>query len=777
MESQKLTLTLKSQKTILNKLVCREKIDMTILNKLINSTLLKDTFNNSTIGKIYANEKEQLLKYKSIIDTNGYANVKYNKTKDISFGRVFPNKSLGFISIRREIRQTLAKNYYVDIDVENCHPTMLLQICEHFGLECKVIKKYVSNRDKYLKHCINEYGIDREQAKRLFIILLYGGSLDKWYKDNNIEIVDNSLTRFLCYFEKTIKAIGNILATNNKIIVDELQNKKDEEINNNSIQAYYLQEYEYRVISCVYEYLNNNNYIVNNDCAICHDGIMIPKDKYNEKILEELSDEVFNKIGFRLTFTQKEMKQDYLNILDDNVIDNTISKPVDGYENKKKLFEETHFKLTNPIKYITIEKDGGLIEKKKGDFLNTYENLYYTDFIPITNKEGEITGYKPVQVNLVNKWMKDENIRTYNKIDFMPRMTTPDGIYNTFTEYIAVSKPKKNINIEDTLMYKHLNNLCGNDDKVFDYVIKWLANRVQTPYDIPRTALLFKSIDGCGKNLFFDWFGRNILDDKYYAEVEDVELLFGKFNDIIKDKILIVGNELQATKTINLNESIKYAITTNINSVESKGEPVYKNRNNIGYVFLTNNEFPIKITKTDRRFVAIKCNNDIANNNEYFTNLRNELNSGNIDRAFYDYLMNIDLSEINFTTDRPITDYYEDIKMNYMEPHILFINNLLMENMHKENYQIMGLDLFKIFDLFIKDRNIKCDISMTKFTLRLKEFSNITKKSCKKGNSYFFNIKELINELRNKSLLIDDFDNIEDEPQFKEDDNNDLDQI
>jgi hypothetical protein len=777
MESQKLTLTLKPVKTVLNKIVCREKVDITILNKLINSSLLKDTFNNSIVSKIYANEKEQLLKYKSIIDTNGYANVKYNKTKDISFGRVFPNKSLGFISIRREIRQTLAKNYYVDIDVENCHPTMLLQICEHFGLECKVIKKYVSNRDKYLKHCINEYGIDREQAKRLFIILLYGGSLDKWYKDNNIEIVDNSLTRFLCYFEKTIKAIGNILAANNKMIVDELQNKKDEEINNNSIQAYYLQEYEYRVISCVYEYLNNNNYIVNNDCAICHDGIMIPKDKYNEKILEELSDEVFNKIGFRLTFTQKEMKQDYLNILDDNVIDNTISKPVDGYENKKKLFEQTHFKLTNPIKYITIEKDGELIEKKKGDFLNTYENLYYTDFIPITNKEGEITGYKPEQVNLVNKWMKDENIRTYNKIDFMPRMTTPDGIYNTFTEYVAVSKPKKNINIEDTLMYKHLNNLCGNDDKVFDYVIKWLANRVQTPYDIPRTALLFKSIDGCGKNLFFDWFGRNILDDKYYAEVEDVELLFGKFNDIIKDKILIVGNELQATKTINLNESIKYAITTNINSVESKGEPVYKNRNNIGYVFLTNNEFPIKITKTDRRFVAIKCNNDIANNNEYFTNLRNELNSGNIDRAFYDYLMNIDLSEINFTTDRPITDYYEDIKMNYMEPHILFINNLLRENIDKENYKIMGLDLFKIFDLFIKDRNIKCDISMTKFALRLKEFSNITKKSCKNGNSYFFNIKELINELRNKNLLTDDFDNIEDEPQFKEDDNNDLDQI
>jgi hypothetical protein len=271
------------------------------------------------------------------------------------------------------------------------------------------------------------------------------------------------------------------------------------------------------------------------------------------------------------------------------------------------------------------------------------------------DKDGNIS-YIATQEQYVYTWMKDVNIKTYNKIDFLPRMETPDGVYNTFTDFNAVNKPKKNINIENTHMYKHLNNLCGNDSNVFNYVIKWLANRIQTPYDVPRTALLFKSIDGCGKDLFFDWFGKMIIGEDYFVVAEDVELLFGKFNDIIKNKILVVGDEIQASKTINLNESIKYAVTATVNNIETKGEPVYKNKNNIGYVFLTNNDFPLKITKTDRRFVAIKCDGSIANNNEYFTNLRKELNSGDIDRAFYDYLMGIDLSEVNFTTDRPITN-------------------------------------------------------------------------------------------------------------------------
>jgi hypothetical protein len=43
-------------------------------------------------------------------------------------GGVNPKNSLGLFSIRREIRHTLSKQRYVDLDIDNCHPVILNQI-------------------------------------------------------------------------------------------------------------------------------------------------------------------------------------------------------------------------------------------------------------------------------------------------------------------------------------------------------------------------------------------------------------------------------------------------------------------------------------------------------------------------------------------------------------------------------------------------------------------------------------------------------------------------
>ena len=48
---------------------------------------------------------------------------------------------------------------------------------------------------------------------------------------------------------------------------------------------------------------------------------------------------------------------------------------------------------------------------------------------------------------------------------------------------------------------------------------------------------------------------------------------------------------------------------------------VYKNTHNIGSVFLTNNDNPIKIPADDRRFTGTEGNSQYANNKVYFTNM------------------------------------------------------------------------------------------------------------------------------------------------------------
>ena len=182
MNADKLQITLTKQDNVLDGLTCYEYVDKTILYKLIHSTLLKETFNNK-MASFYDNEKKQLqCYYENGNDHDGVFKVKveYNKCRNNAFGRSNPNNALGLYSIRREIRHTLCSDNYIDIDVKNCHPTMLLQICKANDIKHTELEKYVNNRTSYFEHVIENYGCDEEQAKNLFIIYLYGGGIDKW---------------------------------------------------------------------------------------------------------------------------------------------------------------------------------------------------------------------------------------------------------------------------------------------------------------------------------------------------------------------------------------------------------------------------------------------------------------------------------------------------------------------------------------------------------------------------------------------------------------------
>ena len=150
-----LDLTLKPYENLLNGIVMYEPINRPLLEKLIHSDLLKETFRNPFVS--FSNEKTQLEAYRNIINSAGYAVVSYNKTKNNPFGRCNPAGSLGLHSIRREIRHTLCEELYIDIDIENAHPQILLQICKANTIPCNNLNDYCNNRQKWLDFVTDKY--------------------------------------------------------------------------------------------------------------------------------------------------------------------------------------------------------------------------------------------------------------------------------------------------------------------------------------------------------------------------------------------------------------------------------------------------------------------------------------------------------------------------------------------------------------------------------------------------------------------------------------------
>ncbi len=792
----KLNITVSALKSALDNILCKEPIDIEILDKLISSDLLRENFHNPFAEYNNSNELEQLTKYRALIDKQGYANIRYNKVNGMEYGRVNPIGALGLFPIRREIRQTLSKLKLTDIDIENAHPVMLLQICEQNNIECKYLKKYVNFRPKYLEQLQKAYlaSIDdknelKDKSKQLFIRLLYLGLVDGWFTDNKIELKDtkeyHSINKFIFGFEHEMKEISEKICEKNPLLVELVKKRKQDQNKkkynlNGAVMSYFLQEYECQILECMYHYCVKHKYIVNNVCVLCADGFMILKDKFKQELLQELEQEVLIKTGFNIKLTTKEMKQDYLDILDDHVIQS--DKDDNSYEAKKKQFEKHSFKVMTPLMYATEEAEQ-LTLINRNEFKNKYENIICDKVVKTKNS------YQIKENQFINEWFKDPNNRTYERIDFLPRQTTPEGVYNTFKGFKidkVIKTKDKDIDIKTTLIYKHFMNLCNNEEPVINYVSKWLARKVQKPYKLTNTAILFRSIEGCGKDTFFDWFGHSILGRQYYINEDKIEDIFGKFNPAIENKIIVVVNETNGKDTKEIESSIKNALTRKINSIQYKGKTQFDNTNNIGYVFFSNQENPIKIDINDRRFQAIQCNNQIANNREYFKALRNEIEGDEKDdiaRAFYDHLMSIECDDYDFTGERVKTEFYNDMKEHNIPVLIKFLESEIISSVYKDKISkqiklkekgvYRASSLFELFNEYVKRNNYNYQTTSTKFGLEIKKFESIEKKQTNMGAKYIINYPALKDFLVEKTYIKWD-NNIEVE-EVKEDKIDELD--
>ena len=93
------------------------------------------------------------------------------------------------------LRPHLVKRFYHDIDMVNCHPTLMLQVALKMGVppeEMETLEEYVrgeedengrSGRERILHRIATHFGVSREWAKEGVLRVLNGGSIQKWMAD------------------------------------------------------------------------------------------------------------------------------------------------------------------------------------------------------------------------------------------------------------------------------------------------------------------------------------------------------------------------------------------------------------------------------------------------------------------------------------------------------------------------------------------------------------------------------------------------------------------
>ena len=351
-----------------------------------------------------------------------------------------------------------------------------------------------------------------------------------------------------------------------------------------------------------------------------------------------------------------------------NAIDPPKFNALNDYRKQKKEFEKYCFKVNSVPAFVVVDKESGRENLyKKGDFQFRWERLYTTD---PKDEEGK-------KVEFTKVWMKDQFGLEYDNMDFIPPYLDgkpticPDYTYNMF-KGLQASKVSGEI-VDLSIVKQHLLYLCEENEEVYKYTMKWLSNMVRYTGRKPNVCLVFVSEEGVGKNMFFEWFGKEILGEQYFCVSANADDFIGKFSTLDSGKLLSILNEAMGKDTFKGDHRLKEKITDNKTGLEKKGIDRVQINNCNSWIMFSNQFNCAKVDWGNRRHMVVNCSSKPLGIPNYFVELKKHLDDPNVIYSFYNELMTNDewdCKHTDFKRDRVFTKAYYEMRANNI-PHLV----------------------------------------------------------------------------------------------------------
>ena len=617
---------------------------------------------------------------------NSTVQVKYRQKKNV--GRFYALKSLSLQNITRQIRQTICQDFYVDIDIKNCHPNILKFICSNINIPCPILTKYCLNREKFFK----DNNISKEIGKILFLSIMNGGSKE-------LELLKNPSLDILELYTNEIPSIHDAIIFKHYSIFQKHRNNR---INNNikfnhkaSFMNIIICDIENKILQVMLNFFGNNI-----NAVLCFDGIMLPSDTTSAYDIKGCEDAIFNELNIKMDLVLKpfddffdlsqygklpkfeqiqlDFYADFRNIVGKNIYQDAIEEWKNNslvlIENGGKSFFLTKNTYTDgltgdsSIYYKQVKEEdiksnlkvkcniinpkfdsrewNKLIQKFTSSEINTFlaslsteEKKLYQKF----NYEFIGQGTKKC-LGYLQEEIQNRNINSFNSIQFAPflkRKGEPNlhDSFNTFTgfplERIILGKP---IDFTTSRFYKHLKEeLMDNNEDEFNHFLDHIADIIQDPINIKTNGHLFYTKQGMGKGMLGE-FSSRLFGVDHVISFENTEAYFGKFNSDQSNKLLKIFEEVsQKGVAFNNHDRLKGDQSKTSERIEPKGIDPYYIKHCARFWYFSNNENALYIEGDDRRFTCHKANNRYANDISYFKGIWKEVKDINFCKNAFEF--------------------------------------------------------------------------------------------------------------------------------------------
>ena len=190
-------------------------------------------------------------------------------------------------------------------------------------------------------------------------------------------------------------------------------------------------------------------------------------------------------------------------------------------------------------------------------------------------------------------------------------------------------------------------------ERCFVFLRNLIACKIQYPQRKLGICIIFESLQGVGKNVFWDAVGR-ILGSEQYMCTSKAEDVLGKHAEAI-GKLLIVMNECEVGSKKEYEGLLKSRITETKLRVNPKHARPYDVEDFSMIVALTNksNPLPVDISSMDRRFISWECGLTYRKkSSKWWGKFVDYLNQPETIAALYEYFNNIDISGYDFKAER-----------------------------------------------------------------------------------------------------------------------------
>lgn len=649
-----------------------EKFNADMLSYIVNNF---DQFINQIRPSCFEDENysPSLLAQKYLYKSrHGTQHVLYKQND--GYGRFYAVRRLSLQSMTREIRNTITDEKYIDIDVVNAHPVLLLNLCKINEYEVPYLEEYVQNRDKLFR----DLKIERDRAKLVYLCLINGGVVQ--YKKLKYK------TDHIIGFKTEMEELRDKFAIDHKPQYEKRKEKRKAEGKDYNHEASYVNwllcDQENKMLQVIYQYFKSPK-----NAVLCFDGIMLErgptydldgcmfelKKKFpnvdlilkekpmNDRLTIPLSIPKYNyfKLEKYSNFKQlisedkviykewvDEWKDENIILIEDcgkmffltkniriRVLPDMTKEKVTFYEPvkmddiKKSLYVEC--KIEN-LKYNinkVYEKNGKKDDKKKkkNSLKSKEEKLLSEPYL------SDVLGYGyGKEKGYISECIKRRHIRNYDNVEFFPFLKRKGNIISESNFNLFTGFPLEDVDIdttgykfEDSKIYKHLKSeFFNNNMDEFNHFLDHVADIIQDPAVIKGPSHIFYTAQGMGKGLLIQFIGR-LLGSQNYISISNPTRYFGSnFNANKANKLLKVFEEIKEKGDAFQNhDRLKAEQTMVVEEIEPKGINAYETKHCARYWYCTNNENGLYIENDNRRHTMHRANNRYANDIEYFAPL------------------------------------------------------------------------------------------------------------------------------------------------------------